>query len=172
MSKITDIPEYKMFHAIKQRCNNENCDKYPNYGGRGIKICDRWSVDGPTGLLNFLEDMGSRPADGYSIERIDVNGNYEPSNCKWIPISEQAWNKRDSVKINPGDVYGKLKIIKEVEGIDKGDGHKRRVFLCECECGNKVEKRLDKLRNGKVVSCGLSPCNKYHNHTNKVEVIE
>ena len=115
MVNISKRPEYKMFHAIKQRCNNPNCSKYPNYGGRGIKICDRWVEKGVNGFINFLEDMGDRPEGDYSIERIDVNGNYEPENCKWILMSEQSLNKRTTAVVKGGDVFGKLTVINEVE---------------------------------------------------------
>jgi hypothetical protein len=73
---------------MKSRCTNPNNIDYRNYGGRGIVICQRWQT-----FENFLQDMGPRPP-GYSIERIDVNGNYEPSNCKWIPHNEQWKNRR------------------------------------------------------------------------------
>jgi len=65
---------------------------YPNYGGRGIIVCDRWLES----FENFFADMGKKP-EGYTLERKDVNGNYEPSNCKWATIHEQAANKRNNV---------------------------------------------------------------------------
>lgn len=79
--------EYNSWYSMKQRCLNTNKDNYSAYGGRGIKICDRWieSFD------NFLEDMGNRP-EGTTLDRIDSNGNYEPSNCKWSTYSEQTLN--------------------------------------------------------------------------------
>jgi hypothetical protein len=61
------------------------------YGARGIKVCEQWHE-----FENFLADMGRRPGPGYSIERINNDGNYEPSNCKWIPIGEQQKNQRHS----------------------------------------------------------------------------
>jgi len=63
---------------------------YAHYGGRGITVCDRWRNQPGT----FVEDMGYRPSDKHSIERIDVNGNYEPSNCTWATATEQNRNKR------------------------------------------------------------------------------
>lgn len=169
MENVSKIPEYDVFHQIHQRCYNDKNKKYPIYGGRGIKMCDRWLEEGTAGILNFLEDMGRRPDKGYSIERIDVNGDYEPSNCKWATTQEQNMNKRGSVRIKEGDIFGKLKIIKEVESEIKGNGHRRRLFLCECECGNQVVKRWDRIK--RMVSCGLKPCNKYFNHTNKVKTL-
>lgn len=80
---------YKTWISMKQRCYNPNSYGYTYYGGRGIIVCDRWK----TSFKNFLEDMGERP-EGHSLDRINNNGNYEPSNCRWATSKEQSNNKR------------------------------------------------------------------------------
>lgn len=82
--------EYTAWASMKRRCYYEKEDSYPLYGGRGIQVCDRWLH----GFDNFLEDMGIKPSPTHSIDRIDVNGNYEPSNCKWSTSFDQARNQR------------------------------------------------------------------------------
>jgi len=82
--------EYHSWHSMKQRCENENREKYRRYGARGISVCRRWR----NSFENFLKDMGKRPGSGYSLDRIDNNGNYEPGNCRWATAKQQARNKR------------------------------------------------------------------------------
>lgn len=84
------MPEYAVWVAMRQRCHNPKSQNYRHYGGRGIKICERWDS-----FKNFIEDMGRRPDGKYSLDRIDVNGNYEPSNCRWATPTQQSVNRRD-----------------------------------------------------------------------------
>jgi hypothetical protein len=81
--------EYRSWQSMKRRCLEKAHVHYGNYGGRGITICERW-VDS---FENFFSDMGECPA-GYTLDRIDPNGNYESSNCRWASWSQQASNKR------------------------------------------------------------------------------
>lgn len=85
---------YKSWTSMKYRCYEPTNNRYKDYGGRGIQVCDRWL----NSFENFLADMGERPSTDYSLDRIDVNGNYEPSNCRWITKMAQMSNKRRSPK--------------------------------------------------------------------------
>jgi hypothetical protein len=84
---------YGTHNTMKQRCGDPNATNFKNYGGRGIKVCNRWL--GTDGFPNFLADMGERP-NGMTLDRIDVNGNYEPSNTRWADVETQQNNKRNS----------------------------------------------------------------------------
>lgn len=103
------LSEYRIWQSMKDRCRNSNNVGYPNYGGRGIKVCDRW-LDSEHGFENFLEDMGPCPGPGYSIERKDNDGDYCPENCVWATRLEQANNRRTNVLL---EYQGKLKTIAE-----------------------------------------------------------
>ncbi len=83
--------EYRPWANMKSRCLNPKASHYKYYGGRGIKVCERWKK-----FQNFFIDMGPRPSNRHSIERLDCNGNYEPGNCCWATIKEQRNNTRAS----------------------------------------------------------------------------
>ena len=99
--------EYYSWNNMKARCYNPNYKHYKDYGGRGITICDRWRDS----FENFLEDMGSKPSNKHSIDRIDVNGNYDPENCKWSTSQEQARNKRNQRDVKLLDPEGQEYLV-------------------------------------------------------------
>lgn len=97
----SSTPEYHIWSAMRNRCCNPNDKRYSSYGGRGIKLCDRWM-----NYSNFINDMGKRPSEEYSIDRIDNDGDYCPENCRWTSKYVQAGNKRNNAKV-PGVTYAK-----------------------------------------------------------------
>ena len=106
-------PEYRAWKGIRGRCLNPNNSNFHHYGGRGIKVCEKWNK-----FENFLEDMGRRPAPEYSIDRIDNNGDYCPENCRWATRKEQNGNRRDNVWLEcDGIKMIKIDWLKEL-GID------------------------------------------------------
>jgi len=86
-------PENRAWAAMRKRCLNPACHNYEYYGGRGITICKRWDR-----FENFLEDMGERPSPNHSLDRIDVDGNYEPTNCRWADKLTQMNNTRRTLR--------------------------------------------------------------------------
>lgn len=97
-------PLYATYFNMLMRCKKENYEHFDRYGGRGIKVCEKW--DSENGFLNFINDMGERP-ENYQLDRIDNNGDYEPSNCRWIDKYTQMGNT-SATKIYPGVSFHKL----------------------------------------------------------------
>lgn len=91
---MTETRIYAIWCDMIGRCYNENKDDFDRYGGRGIRVCDRWRGD--DGFVNFLSDMGDRPSQNLSIDREDVNGDYCPDNCRWATQKQQQRNRRDN----------------------------------------------------------------------------
>jgi len=127
--------EYNSWDSMKQRCFNKNNDRYSNYGGRGITICSDWRDS----FEKFFDDMGVRP-EGTTLDRIDNEGNYEVSNCKWSTSAEQASNKSTNIQ-HAGRTYT-IKALAELYNMPYGRLQSRikrgwplERALTESKCG-------------------------------------
>ena len=120
--KKDNLSLWYRWHGIKKRCLNENNERYHQYGGRGIKICDEWLAS----FDNFAEwALANGYSENLTLERIDVNGDYCPENCKWITLREQAFNKRDTKWVDYKGEHIQLKILCERLGVTYDTVHDR-----------------------------------------------
>lgn len=103
---MSDSGEYNSWCHMIQRCYNESSKDYPNYGGRGITVCDIWRDS----FEAFYMSLGPRPNPGDTLERLDYNKGYEPGNVVWAPRTDQVLNKRDNVKLT---IDGETKTVSE-----------------------------------------------------------
>ncbi len=106
--------EYRAWIEMRRRCYDVNRKGYERYGGRGIKVCDRWM----NSFESFFEDMGRRPGKGFSLDRKDNNGNYCKDNCRWANKETQAGNRRDIHNLH---AFGETHSISEWSHIKKID---------------------------------------------------
>lgn len=133
------IPEYKSWTEMRARCLNPDSSAYPNYGGRGIKVCKRWDK-----FKNFLEDMGPRPSLLHSLDRWpDNDGDYKPSNCRWATDKEQNRNKRNNFIVNYKGQEMCLAEAADQCGIDSRTLWKRIVMR-----GWEVNRALEEPKHG------------------------
>lgn len=112
--------EMRAWRHAKERCYNPNCERYPQYGGRGIGMCDEWKND----LSAFVRDMGRCPR-GMSLDRIDPNKGYEPGNCRWATNHEQARTRTDNVLVRHGNRTMVLKDFAKEVGVSYKSLHHR-----------------------------------------------
>lgn len=148
---LTETKEYRIWCHMKGRCYNKKNKKYPRYGERGIKICDRWL----NSFEDFLSDMGKCPKE-YSIDRIDNNGNYEPGNCRWASAKTQSNNSTRpkfvmifSKKVSCADAeklicIGQSSLTQRVS--DFKESHQQAANHFSLKHANKQLKSLDKCQ--------------------------
>ncbi len=116
-------PLYQTWAGMLRRCLDQDLPAWPNYGGRGIKVCDRWL--GEQGFLRFVADMGDRPNRRYSLDRRDNHGDYTPDNCRWATTQQQGRNRRTNITVTISGETLCLKGWCERLGIPYGRVHQR-----------------------------------------------
>jgi len=130
---MSNSPEYYIWRSMKARCYNKKSKNYNRYGGRGISVCRKWLIS----FENFLKDMGLRPK-GYQLDRINNDGNYCKSNCRWSTPRENANNRRSSRLF---EYNGKLISIAEMARIN---GITRQGMRYRIESGYSIERAITK----------------------------
>ncbi len=134
---------------MRERCNNPKRHNFHRYGGRGIRVCERWDV-----FANFLADMGKRP-EGFTLDRIDADGDYTPDNCRWASVKAQNANRDMSHPRAPrridhtGVVFHRLTLV----SFSFSTG-KRTYWNAVCECGTALEVDVWLVKRGHTKSCG------------------
>jgi hypothetical protein len=135
-------PEYYAWAAMLQRCYNPNNSFYKRYGARGITVCERWK----NSFADFYSDMGAKPANT-SIDRIDNNGNYEPSNCRWATQKAQLANREITKKL---EVDGRRTALSELA---ESAGLSRKSVNARINAGWSVEDALNKPMRENMTHC-------------------
>lgn len=138
-------PEYRAWCSMKTRCFNKNRSEWMRYGGRGITVCKRWKES----FKNFFYDMGTRPSEKHSLDRIDTDGNYEPSNCRWATQSEQASNKK---KLS---IYKNKPVTSKYRGVSFNRNSKK---WSSCIVLNKKRFYLGKFENEMDAYAAIKKC--------------
>lgn len=161
-----DKPLYYVWAKMRGRCMHHSDPSWKNYGGRGIKVCDRWAT-----YSAFFEDMGNRPSPLHTLERIDNNGDYSPDNCRWATRKEQARNRRSSLSFVIDGVPTNAGELAESSGIDVA------TILCRLKRGCSLEqvlsptplwssKGIDKAREAAVRKFrAMTHCKRGHEFT-------
>jgi len=141
---MSKTPTFRIWAGMKSRCYDSNSRIYKYYGGRGIKVCDRWRDS----FMNFYNDMGLFKK-GLQLDRINNDGDYEPSNCRWVtPLENNSAYKGDLKDDMPGKTFGKWKVLKRVQ-FKKG----HRYYICMCNCGTILIVCGGDLRRGSTTQC-------------------
>lgn len=133
--------EYNSWSSMRNRCYNPNDKNYPHYGGRGISVCKEWGD-----FSAFIRDMGPRPEPGYSLDRINNDGNYCPDNCRWTTQKEQVRNTRRAVTFSLGGEELRAWEVAEIIGISPKSVHSR----------SRQGTPIDRPRKGHIVAFGRS----------------
>jgi hypothetical protein len=154
---MTGTPPWNTWMAMRKRCREPGNIGWANYGGRGIRVCKEWDES----FEAFWRDMGPSWEPGLTIERLDVNGHYEPRNCVWLPLSDQLRNRRPFSEWRNGKltdltgcVMGRWTVLRLV-GRTAGEIGSP-LWLCRCSCGTERAVSEHSLKQRKSRSCGCS----------------
>lgn len=122
---MTDASLYACWASMRQRCYNKNSTDYKHWGGRGITMCNRWR----NSFTAFIEDMGPKPTQYHSLDRIDNEGNYKPSNCRWATDLQQARNTR-AYKGGRTDILH-IRIASDLKKLIKAEAKQRHISMAD-----------------------------------------
>jgi hypothetical protein len=153
---MSNTPTFSSWQSMLHRCYTPSAPDYPRYGGRGIVVCERWQES----FEAFYADMGLRPP-GTTLDRKDVNGNYEPENCRWATLTEQSNNKRNSRLLTfQGETLTATQWARRL-GWSKGIilGRLYAGWTVEKTLTTPLRKRKPKTRRGDRFDCADADCN-------------
>ena len=142
----TGSKEFTTYSAMKARCYDQKNKQYARYGGRGITVCERW-LDS---YMNFLSDMGRKPTPKHSLERMDTNGIYEPSNCVWATLEQQANNRSNNTRI---EINGRTQNLTQWA---KETGLNRTVILRRMKRGLSGEALIEPAQRPVITANGIT----------------
>lgn len=146
-------PAYKIWLQMKQRCTNPKTKFFKYYGGRGISVCDRWMKSFPA----FAQDMGERP-EGFTLDRINTDGNYEPGNCRWASRKEQMFNVRCARKVTIEGVEYIASLLADMSGL------KTDTIIARAKRNLTLQEVLDPKRRVFLEGLAMSPNNQHKTH--------
>lgn len=131
---LATVPEYRLWIDMRRRCENQSREHYERYGGRGVRVCERWQI-----FENFYNDMGPRPSAQHTIDRKNVDGNYEPGNCRWALPTIQANNRSNNRLVNyRGETMTLRNALRAAGDVVRKDTARRRL-----EIGWPVERAVE-----------------------------
>lgn len=136
----TDTPEYQAWCNIKNRCHNPESREYPSFGGKGIRMSERWRQS----FAEFLRDVGKRPSPKHQLRRDDLTGDYSQENCRWTVENKSRFKDFTNQK------FGRLTAVAPI----KKPWSSKYYWRCKCDCGREVEVLGSNLSCGNTTSCG------------------